>query len=128
MSKLQYKGEDVSIITKRGVVKNSDIKTKDISDSYHSFAELYFHRMILTLSLAKQLPDGMVVKSKLHDDGTMFEGSFIVCFNTHQGFYSYHYDLEFWDLFSCIPTVEKAPVYDGHTPGDVVRLLSYTKN
>ncbi len=101
--------------------KNVGFSTKDISDKWHTFGDLYHHRMILTLCLVKLLPD-YSWKSKLHHDGTMFEDSFIVGFNTPKGQYSYHYDLEYWDMFD-VEKLDKAPEYDGHKPEDIDRLL-----
>ena len=100
--------------------------SKDISDKWHTFDELYYHRMILFLSLQLAHKD-KAWRSKLHDDGTMFDDSFIVGIETPEGQYSYHYDLEFWDLFKDIKELEKAPKYDGHMPKDITRLLSLYK-
>ena len=95
---------------------------KQISDGYHTFDELYYHRMILTSIIANQNKSN-AWKSKLHHDGTMFDGSFIIGFNTIEGQYSYHYKLEYWDLFN-VEELDKAPEYDGHKPGDIGRLLT----
>lgn len=102
--------------------KEKGFSTKGISDKWHTFDELYYHRMILTLCLAKLLPNHSW-KSKLHHDGTMFDDSFIVGFNTPEGQYSYHYNLKYWDMFD-IKELEHAPEYDGHKPKDITRLLS----
>lgn len=100
--------------------------SKDVSDKWHTFGELYYHRMILTLCLASLLPD-YSWKSKLHHDGTMFDDNFIVGFDTPGGQYSYHYDMEYWYLFDNIKTLNRAPEYDGHKPNDIGRLLSLLK-
>lgn len=97
--------------------------TKNISDKWHTFDELYYHRMILFLTIQLAHKDKSW-KSKLHHDGTMFDDSFVVGINTPEGVYSYHYDLEYWDLFDEIKEVDRAPEYDGHTPSDIDRLLS----
>lgn len=97
--------------------------TKDVSDQWHTFDELYYHRMILFLSLQLKYPS-LSWKSKLHHDNTMFEDSFVVGIDTPAGQYSYHYNLKYWDLFNEVREVEKAPEYDGHMPNDVIRLLS----
>lgn len=103
--------------------KDTGWSAKDISDKWHTFDELYYHRMILFLTIQKAHLDKSW-KAKQHHDGTMFDDSFIVGIETPQGQYSYHYDLEFWDLFHDIKELEKAPEYDGHVPSDVTRLLS----
>lgn len=99
------------------------ISRKDISDGYHTFDELYYHRMILFSIICNQNKD-RAWKSKLHDDGTMFdEDSFICGIETPEGHYTYHYKLEYWDIFK-VKELDKAPAWDGHQPKDITRLLS----
>lgn len=94
----------------------------NISDGYHTFNELYYHRMILFSVILNQNKD-LAWKSKLHDDGTMFDNYFICGINTPDGQYTYHYDLKYWDMFK-IKVLNFAPKYDGHMPKDITRLLS----
>lgn len=103
--------------------KSLGYSAKDVSDGYHTFKELYYHRMILFLTIQKANKD-ISWKSKQHHDGTMFDDSFIVGIETPEGQYSYHYKLEFWDLFKDIRELDFAPKYDGHKPSDIGRLLS----
>lgn len=93
-----------------------------LSDGYHSFNELYEHRMFLfaVISLQNQ-PHAW--KSKLHHDGTMHDDYFITGINTPNGQFTYHYPMMYWDLFA-VTELEKAPEWDGHTSVDVNRLLS----
>lgn len=105
------------------IAKEEGWSTKDVSDKWHTFDELYYHRMILFLCLQLKYPS-LSWKSKLHHDDTMFEDSFIVGMDTPAGQYSYHYNLKYWDLFDEVKEVERAPEYDGHMPSDVMRLLS----
>lgn len=104
-------------------LKEEGISRKGISDGYHTFEELYYHRMILSLRILQDHKD-VSWKSKQHHDGTMFDGDFICGIETPEGQYTYHYDLKYWDLFKDIRTLEKAPEYDGHKPKDIKRLLS----
>lgn len=97
----------------------------DTSDGYHTFNELYYHRLILFSVICKQNKE-LAWKSKLHDDGTMYDNYFIVGMKTPEGDYSYHYDMKYYDLFD-VKELEKAPVWDGHKPDDVTRLLSIIK-
>ena len=117
---MEYTNEINDLILK---YKETGWSTKDVSDKWHTFGELYYHRMILFLALQKSYPNG-AWKSKQHHDGTMFDDSFIVGIETDEGQYTYHYDLECWSMFVDIPEVEFAPEYDGHKPKDVTRLLS----
>lgn len=103
-------------------LKQKDISRKEISEGYHTFDELYYHRMILSSIVFNSHTD-IAWKSKLHHDGTMFDDSFIVGVETDEGQYSYHYHLEYWDLFD-VMELTKAPEYDGHKPSDITRLLS----
>ena len=62
-----------------------DVLNTEVTDGYHTIAELYDMRRALTVQLfntiaymdfEKDAPH--TVKSKLHNDGTMHEGYFIV--------------------------------------------------
>jgi hypothetical protein len=105
------------------------ISMKDISDGYHTFGELYEHRMALTLALARS-GAGRVWRSKQHhpDDGPMFDDSFIVGIVLPSGTITYHYNLKFWDLFDGIRELNYGNKWDGATPNDTIeRLLNYRK-
>ena len=56
----------------------------------------------------------------------MDSGWFIVGITTNEGDFTYHYKLEDWNMFP-VKELEKAPEYDGHTPKDIIRLLSLLK-
>jgi hypothetical protein len=94
----------------------------NVSDGYHTFNELYHHRMMLFAVVCNQNFE-ISWKSKLHNDGTMFPDYFIVGINTPDGQYTYHYNIKHWDTFKC-KAIDKAPEYDGHTPSDIDRLFS----
>ena len=107
-------------------LKNRDISRKNISDGYHTFDELYYHRMVLFSIICNQNKE-LAWKSKLHDDGTMFgDDNFIVGIETEEGQYTYHYDLKYWDLYD-VKVLERAPEFDGHEPSDIDRLFSLLK-
>lgn len=103
-------------------LKAKEVSVKKVSDGYHTFDELYYHRMIL-FSIVCNLHPHLAWKSKQHSDGTMFDGDFIVGIKTPQGHYTYHYNLKYWDMFNVL-ILDKAPEWDGHKPKDIVRLLS----
>lgn len=94
-----------------------------VSDGSHTFGELYWMRAQLFACLINARPD-LSFKSKLHDDGTMFDDYFIVGIYTPSGYFTFHYSLDFWNMFQCheIPT---APAWDGHTDRDVSRLFGF---
>lgn len=96
-----------------------------ISDGYHTFDELYYHRMILFAVICNSHKDS-AWKSWKHDDGTMYDDYFIVGIETAKGHYTYHYHKDHWDLFE-VKELEAAPKWDGHKPEDVTRLLTLNK-
>lgn len=103
------------------------LKTGDLSDGYHTYNELYHHRAVLFSVICSQNKE-LAWKSKKHHDGTMYDGMFIVGIDTPQGQYSYHYDIEpYWNMFDC-KELDNAPVWDGHEPRDIDRLLSIDDN
>ena len=97
--------------------------------------ELYQHRYALFCALVKvydnyktPLSSHVVCwKSKLHDDGSMFDDSFIVGMTIHKlnnsvEYITYHFPMEWWDKIQ-VMQYEKAPKWDGHTSDDVIEWL-----
>lgn len=128
---IQFEIDEIQIVTTINnyldFLRKEGISRKKISDGYHSFEDLYFHRMIL-FSLLLNSNKEISWKAKKHHDGTMFdEDSFICGIETPEGQYTYHYKLEYWDYFN-IKELEFAPKYDGHKPEDITRLLSLKTN
>jgi len=113
-------------------IKEGNLDASKISDGYHTFLDLYKHRSALFVSLINvnhqwNLDEGKYIelwKSKLHSDGTMFPGGwFIAGIGENPGEQiTYHLQLEYWDKINA-PEREKAPLFDGHTPDDVVARL-----
>lgn len=97
----------------------------ETSDGYHTFDELYYHRMLL-FSVICNTYKSRAWKSKLHHDGTMYDDYFIVGIHTPEGQFTYHYHIDNWDDFT-ITELPNAPEWDGHTSDDVVRLTSLVK-
>lgn len=102
--------------------KKQGYSTDKISDKWHTFEDLYFHRMVLFYAIMKKYPDKSW-KARQHYDGSMFDKSFIVGIETPIGQYTYHYDIQYWDFFD-IKEFERAPKYDGHKPEDISRILT----
>ena len=105
------------------------IKTEEVieingetSDGYHTFNELYHHRAVLFSIIVKAFPD-KTWKSKQHNDGTMYDGMFIVGIDTPEGQATYHYDIDpYWGMFEC-RELERAPEWDGHTPAQAIERI-----
>lgn len=94
----------------------------NISDGYHTFDELYNHRMILFSIVCNTYKD-KAWKSWKHEDGTMYDYYFIVGIRTKLGDYTYHYRRDEWNMFD-VKEIDNAPRWDGHEPKDITRLLS----
>jgi hypothetical protein len=110
---------NLDIIEIEGALKKL---TDDKSDGYHTFNELYYHRMILFSVICNQNKD-KAWKSMLHSDGSMFDGYFIAGITTPEGNYTYHIEKKYWDKFD-VPILSVAPEWDGHVASDVERLYS----
>jgi len=110
-----------------GIKTNLD--TNLVSDGYHTFGELYEHRFVLFIKLCRFLEDHPykgrmeVWKSKLHHDGSSYDGWFIMGIGTVKGEQiSYHLPLSRWDECD-VSIMDRAPEWDGHTPADVISRL-----
>lgn len=94
-----------------------------ISDGYHTFDELYEHRIILYIALCKSMPS-RVWRSKLHSDGSKYEGWFILGINKKKGSQiTYHIPLSYWEDTNFSETLDCAPEWDCHTSKDVLFRL-----
>lgn len=115
-------------------LQNGDIENHEITDGYHSIADLYLHRHHLTAGFFNALAElrqysfkhsGMPWRSKKHDPygDPMFDGMFIVGVTIGEQLITYHIPIEFWDLFDACNTMEYAPPWDGHDSDDVLRSI-----
>lgn len=108
---------------------------EQLRDGYHSFGELYEHRLLLTAHLfnawdREALDIGNqgveVFKSYRHHDGELCFGGgwfIVVAMLPGLGQISYHYENKHWDLFD-IQDYPKSPYpFDGHTGNDVIQRL-----
>ena len=114
--------EDINAIIVKEKEHDENFSAKNISDTNHTFGELYHGRMIMSAVICG-LNSHLAWKSWKHDDGTMFDDMFICGVETPEGQYTNHYPAKDWDLFD-IHVLSAAPKWDGHTADDVGRLLS----
>lgn len=110
-------------------------ETMSVSDGYHTMDELYEHRYVLFIALCEmatmaQEQDGQmgifpeVWRSKLHADGTNYEGYFILGLGKDKGKQiSYHLPERLWVNTDFAETLDNAPEFDGHTSADVLERL-----
>lgn len=112
--------------------ENKGFDPGTISDGYHTFNELYEHRHFLYIAFCKALTDieahtgykSHVWRSRLHSDGTMYPGWFVLGVARapkHQ--ITYHLPERLWDMTEFAETQEQAPPFDGHTSADVLERL-----
>lgn len=134
MKTITIKGPESELMTidplVDGQVVITGAESMDASDGYHTFAELYDHRIALFIALARVIANQKleyVWKSKLHSDGTSYEGWFIMGIGKEKGRQiTYHLpvdNFDQWDECSFAETLDRAPDFDGHTPNDVVSRL-----
>lgn len=107
----------------------------EVSDGYHTFDELYDHRIELYIALCRHKHEllGMenpgkhlVWRSKNHSDGEpAFGGTwFVLGIGTEKGKQiTYHLPMSKWEETEFAETLEKAPEWDGHTSADVIERL-----
>lgn len=130
-------------ITKDGVESTIEVDATDlVFDGYHTFKELYDHRITLWIALCKALQDWKyppalrndfndgydkrVWRSKKHHkrDADMYEGWFVLGYSQEKGGQiTYHLPLSRWDECDFAETLEHAPKFDGHSPSDVIERL-----
>lgn len=121
-------------------IQDKRINENLISDGYHTFGELYEHRIRLFIALMKYVSvfhggqkdspgwiykdDLLVWKSKLHSDGSSMPGWFIAGIRSTPGEQiSYHLPIEYWDEVHYVNELDKAPMWDGHSSSEVLERL-----
>src|SRR5215471_4722869 len=117
-------------LPKIGKIYRMSVQADNVGDAYHTLHDLYQHRLALNVALFKLINRNIlylrVGKSKLHYDGTMFDGDYFVVFvdsGNGKDQVTYHYNLKHWDEFK-IPEYECVPFpYDGHTSNDTIKRL-----
>lgn len=103
-------------------------------DGYHTFDELYDHRITLYIALCRHKHELYAIenpgkhkvwRSKKHSDGSEWDGWFILGIGTEKGKQiTYHIPVERWDETEHFAeTLEKAPDWDGHTSADVIERI-----
>lgn len=103
------------------LIKKEQVNTNLISDGYHTFGELYEHRIELFITLARliQTRTMMVVWRFKTDDKWFLLG----IHKTTGEQITYHLPVSKWEEcdFADTPTIK--PEWDGHTSADVLKRL-----
>lgn len=103
-----------------------------VRDGYHSFDELYEHRIVLYIALALSIAvsdhhslSDAIWRSKKHSDETNWDGWFLLGIGIEWGSQiTYHLPMRFWNNCDFAHTFGRAPKFDGHTSQDVLKRIS----
>lgn len=97
----------------------------EVSDGYHTFNELYEHRVALFILVMSLMPEKSW-RSEFHADSTRFEGWFVAGLDTPFGQITYHLPMNVWDdpALDGIKKLSTGPEFDGHTSSDVLDRLA----
>lgn len=104
------------------IKEQKNLDTNLISDGYHTFGELYEHRIALFIALCKKSKYSW--KSIYHSDSSQINGWFVMGIGKKKGEQiTYHLPISYWNSLESIKILDKAPEWDGHTPADVIKRL-----
>lgn len=127
---------DFSEVDRINDIKTLEIRgmeTNKVSDGYHTFGELYEHRITNYITLARIIARNThlqhrypVWRSRLHSDMSSFEGWFLlgICKEKGQQI-TYHLPMSKWEDCFFAEDLEKAPEFDGHTAEIVLQRLKH---
>lgn len=111
------------------IIKECGVDTNKISDGYHTFNDLYEHRIVLFIQLCFAMYSWMpnpplIWRSKAHSDDSVWDGWFIMGIDAKEGWQiTYHLPMRLWPATFFCNTLDKAPEFDGHTSSDVLKRL-----
>lgn len=114
--KAEYDGEDVRKLCQEAMVLASGDRGQ-LSDGFHTFNELYQHRIRIFIALVALL----VAQGKSAYRFHHYAGWFCLGVETDFGQISYHIPESQWE--SCSFAEERQPEFDGHTADDVLFRL-----
>lgn len=110
-------------------IQDELVDTDLISDGYHTFLELYDHRVTIFIALCRMAQEcgKEVWRSKRHSDGELCFGTgtqYVLGIGKDEGEQiTYHVTMKRWDETNDIQELDKAPTFDGHTSKDVLDRL-----
>lgn len=118
---------------------SDEVNRGQVSDGYHTFDELYDHRITLFIALCRlydgckaqskwkteEGPKFYVWRSRQHSDGSVYEGWFVLGIMPEDGDQiTYHLPDSRWADTGFARTLERSPEFDGHTSADVLDRLN----
>ncbi|MBK8809441.1 MAG: hypothetical protein IPN69_01735 [Acidobacteria bacterium] len=103
--------------------------TNLISDGYHTFGELYDHRITVFIALCRKIvryePQRGVWRSRFHSDGSGAPDWFVLGIGTAAGEQiTYHLPASRWDETGFARELERSPEFDGHSGADTLRRIA----
>lgn len=114
------------------IAKNNAVNANEVSDGFHTFGELYDHRITLFIALCKVLVqvsghnDENVWRSRRHSDGELAYGGgcFVLGIGIAEGQQiTYHLPDSRWDECAFAEEFRVAPEWDKHSSIDVLERL-----
>jgi hypothetical protein len=104
----------------------------EVSDGYHTFSELYEHRCTLWIALCRlhlQLTNkyrvNKIWRSKVHSDGTQYDGWFVLGMGSDgRSQITYHLPDSRWEECGFAEPLSQCPEFDGHTSADVLKRIA----
>lgn len=133
-----------------GLKAGGAIDTNEISDTYHTFGDLYKHRNTLFIAFCRMVAkwefrDTTVWISRKNIDGSEWEGYFVMGISTQYkdinphdhnlnvygdfqpAAVTYHLPVEFWDVCKEFSAIVPKSLWDGKSKGDdVLKILLLT--
>jgi len=100
--------------------------TNPISDGYHTFEELYDHRITLYVALCKQLSKERhdIWRTAIHSDNSVWDGWFLLGIGYNAGEQiTYHLPVSRWEECDFAIQIHKAPTFDGHSSAQVIQRI-----
>lgn len=100
-----------------GKLTIEDVETGKVSDGYHTFDELYEHRVLLWINLCLTHPLSCYVVEE------HYPGWFLLGMQTEHGQISYHCSNKYLSMVPKILFTREAPLFDHHNSQDVLERL-----
>lgn len=120
--KVQYQVAEEKAVDAISSIDAMPTTIGQISDGYHTFDELYEHRIELWIKLCHGSYGAW--RTQTHSDGSCWEGWFVLGLGREQGKQiTYHLPMSRWGDCAWADTLEIAPEFDGHTSADVLERL-----
>ena len=120
------------------LIQHPNVEKGNVSDGYHTFDDLYKHRIILFIALCRNIQQAHLLsfishleeqaspvwRSRKHSDGSSMVGWFIMGVGYKHGEQvTYHIADEYWGQTNFAKELPAAPEWDGHNSDDVINRI-----